>query len=216
MLLDSAEHPNTFPDFRSLGMPKIVAAVGAWHRGYRLDYNGQSLPYNAEAKDLTCAACGGCGHDRSRCTEPITGCGNDYAAKAEGPLRAWRLHRRATSTMVREKRAVTGSPNKGDHDTSCGYPLDLRRPAAPQGKALLLLELAGHVLRFTLDRIPTGSYTENEHLRKVNYSLSITRSTNAKEMLTFNQAPKHLSLFPPSSTCLTIIASCASTAFLQL
>jgi hypothetical protein len=58
----------------------------------------------------------------------------------------------------------------------------MRRPAAPPGRALLLLELAGNVLRFTLDSIPSGSYDENECLRNVNYKLSITRSTNAKEL----------------------------------
>jgi hypothetical protein len=61
--MDSAEHSHTFPDYRSAGVPKNVAAVGAWHRGYRLDCDGRFLPSEAEAKALTCAACGGHGHD---------------------------------------------------------------------------------------------------------------------------------------------------------
>jgi hypothetical protein len=103
--------------------------------------------------------------------------------------------------MDSKERGITRAPDmdgtaRRSHETSHGHPLNLRHPAAPQGKTTLLLELAGRVLRFTLDHIPTGSYTENEHLRKVNYNLSITRSTNAKEVFTFNQISRYLYHFP--------------------
>jgi hypothetical protein len=199
--LDVAEHQYLPPKHAQLGVPRSVAAVGAWNRGYRVDHKYQDLPSDNDAKDLTCAACGAHGHDRSRCTLPITGRGNDYIHESNASKNMLSLRRKAS--MDSKERGITRAPDmdgkaRRSHETSHGHPLNLRHPTAPQGKSALLLEQAGQVLRFTLDNIPTGSYTENEHLRVVNYNLSITRSTNAKEVSTFDQISRYFSQFPIS------------------
>ena len=110
-------------------MPRSVAAVEAWNRGYRLDYKYQDLPSDSDAKDLTCAACGEHGHDRSRCTGPITGRGNDHIIEANESKNRLILRRKAA--MDSNEPGITLAPDmdgtaRRSHETSHGHPLNLR------------------------------------------------------------------------------------------
>jgi hypothetical protein len=73
-------------DCEGLDIPRAVAQIGAWLRGNRYDYNGDALPSNKEAKNLTCAACGDHGQDVSRCAKSIMCSGSDCWEVAKGPL----------------------------------------------------------------------------------------------------------------------------------
>jgi hypothetical protein len=85
-LVGKAAHPRKTMDYEEARVPNHIAAVGAWNRGHRIDYDNQPLPPDKEAKSLTCSACGDHGHDCSRCTKRIMSSGNDYYDLAKFPI----------------------------------------------------------------------------------------------------------------------------------